>query len=198
MVKTIGELVKRGYTTAAFKYKRNADAFITAWQKKGYKDCGWMYSSGPVVDVEGQPHVMDAYYCSCEKEAPKPLTKEQQKFFAEQERLEHLVKENPRKYWETISKPRILKELDPEIRALVIDLNAHNQFTVSSCAGHGNERGHLFFDGRNLDGWKVREIMTKHGLTGIKKTDRYLQDRKYPIVIYKFDPIGKANYESHR
>jgi hypothetical protein len=198
MVKTIGELAKQGYTQAAFKYKRNADAFIAAWQKKGYKDCGWMFSSGPVVDVEGQPRVMDAYYCICAKEAPKPLTKKQQNYYMEQERLDRLAKENPRKYWDTIIKPRILKEIDPEVRALVIDLNEHNQFTISSCAGHGNARGHIIFEGQNLDGWKVREIMVKHGLTGIKKTDRYLQDRKYPRIIYEFDPIGKVKYESHR
>ena len=189
----IQTLVNKGYKQAAFKYKRNAQAFIGAWTKKGYKDCGWMFSSGPVVDVEGQPYVQDAYYCICSKDAPKPLTAKQEKVYAEFERNDKLAKEDPLKFWNTVIKPKVLKDIDPEIRDLIVDLNNNHQFTIESCAGHGkNDHGRLFFDGRKLDGWKVREIMTKHGLTGIQKRERYLKDRKFPIVVYEFNPIGKV------
>jgi hypothetical protein len=189
-MKTIQQLVDGGYTQAAFKYKANANKFIDAWKRKGYY-CEWLFSSGAVTDVAGQPHVRDAYYCICTKKPPKPPTAKERRWYAEQEKTENLIKNNPRAYWEEYAKKRVMKHADPEIKELVLDLNRYNQFTTDSCAGHGNEPGSIFFDGRNLDGWKVREIMKKHGLTGIRKRERYLMERKYPVVVYEFDPVGK-------
>ena len=186
----IPTLVNKGYKEAAFKYKRNADKFMSAWRKKGYY-CESLTSSGSVVDLEGQPYVRNAYYCICQKEAPK-FTKKEERYFAEINRLEDLAINHPKKYWES-TKKQFMIHGDPEIRDLIIELNNNNQFTYESCAGHSKkDRGIIFFDARNLDGWKVRAIMQKHGLKNITRERSYPSGFGVPTIIYRFDPVGKA------
>lgn len=190
-MKTIQQLVDGGYKEAAFKYKANAIKFLNAWQKKGYY-VSWLKSSGPTVDAEG--HCPSAYYCIAEKTAPKPLTKKQQKFSDEWDRIYELSKNNPKKYWQTIVKPRLAKRgtVDPEIRALVFELNENGLYTIESCAGHGKERGILFFRKKGFDGYKAREIMKKHGITGIARDEEdYISSEGEHNLIYTFNPVGK-------
>jgi hypothetical protein len=191
-MKTIDQLVKGGSTQAAFKYKANAEKFIRAWEKKGYH-VGWLRSSGPVVDADER--VPNAYYVIAEKEAPKPFTKHEQREIAEYERLEKLSKSDPRKYWLTYVKPALSarnSQIDPEIKALVFELNENNQFTTSSCAGHGNGRGHVFIRRRMFNGNLVRVIMKKHGLTGITRDRKdYVSNDGERHAVYEFDPMGK-------
>jgi len=187
----IQALVNKGSTQAAFKYKANAEKFMQAWQKKGYY-VEYMRSSGPVVD--DKERCPTAYYVMAEKEAPKPLSKKDLKEIAEYERLERLQRTDPGSYWRTHVKPRMIKhksEIDPEIYNLVIELNENNQFTSSSCAGHGNDRGHLFISSKTYNGNITRNLMKKYGLTGITREKIYTTSEGDRYEVYEFDPIRK-------
>jgi len=184
----IQTLVNQGYTQAAFKYKANAVKFLNAWKKKGYY-ISWLRSSGRVVDSD--EHAWGAYYCIAEKNAPPPLSKKDERMIDEMERLDQLRKSNPRKYWETIVKPRLRGEIDPEIKSFVIELNNNDQFTTSSCAGHGNEKGHVFIGIPRFNGNLVRAIMKKHGLTGIERKSNYVTPEGDRYAVYEFNPVGR-------
>ena len=53
-------LVTRGYRQAAFKQKRNAEAFMAAWQKKGYTTT-IIRSTGPTIE-EPDKITRQSYY----------------------------------------------------------------------------------------------------------------------------------------
>jgi hypothetical protein len=190
-MKTIQQLVDGGSTHAAFKYKANAEKFINAWKKKGYY-VDYLRSSGPVVDDD--KYCPTAYYVIAEKEAPKPLSKKDEKEIKEMERLVHLQKTDPRSYWRTHVKPSMIKhksDFDPEIYNLVIELNDNDQFTSSSCAGHGKDRGHLFISSKKFNGTIIRTLMKKYGLTGITRGKTYVTPHEDRYEVYEFDPLGK-------
>jgi len=190
-MKTIQQLVDGGSTQAAFKYKANAEKFINAWKKKGYY-VEYLRSSGPVVD--DNKYCATAYYVIAEKEAPKPLSKKDKKEIKEMERLDHLQQTDPGYYWRSHVKPRMIRhksEIDPEIYNLVIELNDNNQFTSSSCAGHGKERGHLFISSKTFNGNIIRALLKKYDLKGITREKTYVSSEGDRYEVYEFDPIGK-------
>jgi len=190
-MKTIQELIEKGLTQAAFKYKANAAKFARAWEKKGYY-ISYIRSSGPVVDAEER--VLNAYYVMAEKESPEPYTAKQLKEIERYKEMDRLHKANPVAYYQKYIKPYMTKKgvLDPAIRDLVLELNENNQFTTSSCSGHGNKRGHLFIWKNTFNGNLVRAIFKKYGLTGITRDAKdYVTNEGDRYVVYEFDPLSK-------
>ena len=117
-----------------------------------------------------------------------------------------------------ISKQGLVDAVDPQIRNVIYDLLLNGFITTSSCAGHAKhgekpfaERryfkntetgetklfyntsgfGYIEFSKKGYNDSKVKKILQKHGLTGLKKI--VVIDFKKPHIIYLFDPIGVKN-----
>lgn len=178
------DLVRKGTDSGYFKFKKNADEFTRLWTQKS-RVCGIERTNGNVIDLPGQPYHKRVYFCAC-------FTKAERRYFDKMDKLLEMSEKQPRKYWQYQLRQGVMKHIDPEIRQLITELNAKGLYTVDSCAGHPGEHPHavgmIFFKKRNPDCRKIREILMKYGLTGLKR-GKQPSDRL--TIYYEFDPIGK-------
>lgn len=185
-----GNLVKKGITFAYFKFGKNAEEFARLWTQNGLiceieianRDSRGIIDPPADVDNPEDPYRKRAYLCAC-------FTKAEVKQYKEAERRIRMAETQPEKYWRMRVREGVMKHIDPEIRQLIKELNEQGLYTMESCAGHGkSDPGTILFLQKNPDCNKIRRILLKHGLTGLKKDSQPSDSQK---VVYEFDPIGK-------
>ena len=93
--------------------------------------------------------------------------------------------------------PELLDRIDPEIRDVVIDMNAAGYHTDMSCAGHRSPsttdaiRGFLSFT-EHWDMNGIADILEKHNLSNVRIGYSKVDPRYIPVYLMAtFDPIGQ-------
>ena len=93
--------------------------------------------------------------------------------------------------------PECIECIDPEIRNVVIDLNAAGYHTDMSCAGHRAPdtteaiRGFLSFT-EHWDMNGIADILERHNLGNIRIGYSKVDPRDVPVYLMAtFDPIGR-------
>jgi len=111
--------------------------------------------------------------------------------------------------------PSEVRDIDPEIRDIVLDLNRRGYGTVGSCAGHSS-RSHGFIsfsDYGDIDTFtggdtaftqdekeEIRAILKEHGLTGIRFSEPGWRKKPSGKKVYRpwtyvyFNSVGKTKW----
>jgi hypothetical protein len=104
------------------------------------------------------------------------------------------------KHWKS-NRQSILEGCDPEIRAVIADLNDNRLYTVDSCSGHKeskdpwyDKKGRIHIASRFVkDEKKVVQILRKHGLKNIHEMSRTHPD----IRAYEFNAVGMGKSQTY-
>jgi hypothetical protein len=100
---------------------------------------------------------------------------------------------DPKMVWDKL-KPKVIHELDNDIKDLILELNAKGIYTIESCSGHRMEPGRLWLLKSTFDLSKFMAIMKKHGMSNIKRRGQPNDGEWRDHLYITFDLPGHTSY----
>lgn len=101
---------------------------------------------------------------------------------------------DPKIVWKQQQKKGVLKQIDPELRSLIRDLNANGIFTIESCSGHNKDLGKLWLLKSTFSITKFQRIMRKHGMQNVRRRSQP-EDANRDSLFFTFELSGQKMYK---